>query len=60
MVQTCPGEFAIVMPNPKDKQFAEKDNKDLVLARDFGDDCLQYTTDLTESLGASGFRKTIH
>ncbi|HEY8185090.1 MAG TPA: hypothetical protein VIF64_03415 [Pyrinomonadaceae bacterium] len=35
------------MPNPKDKQFAEKDNKDLVLARDFGDDCLQYTTDLT-------------
>jgi hypothetical protein len=28
----------------KDKQFAEKDNQDLVRARDFGDDCLKYTT----------------
>jgi len=32
------------MPNLKNKQFAEKDNKDLPLARDFGDECLQYTT----------------
>jgi len=33
------------MPNLKNKQFAEKDNQDFSLARDFGDECLQYTTD---------------
>ena len=32
------------MPRLKNKQFAEKDNQDFPLARDFGDECLQYTT----------------
>jgi hypothetical protein len=39
------------MPDAKHKQFAEKDNRYSALARDFSDDCLQYTTGSKNTTG---------